>query len=55
MLSEGYAGMSLRDYFAAKAMAAIYPVNYSLGVLDPKQLAPEAYAIADAMLAERSK
>ncbi len=52
-------GMSLRDYFAAKAMGSI--------ILDPwyanqriyndvaQNIANESYVIADAMLAERAK
>ena len=43
-------GMTLRDYFAAKAMAAIRSqhANYAESVL-----ASEAYAIADAMMEHR--
>ena len=48
-------GMSLRDYFAAKAMAALlcrdeWDVNGKDGIL-----AHYSYAVADAMLAERNK
>ena len=44
-------GMTLRDYFAAKAMQAIFSRNaYSI-----TQVAGEAYDIADAMLRERQK
>ena len=43
--------LSLRDYFAAKAMAARAGDHY--GNWD--RLAYEAYAIADAMLRERSE
>jgi hypothetical protein len=48
---EDLNGMSLRDYFAAKAMASV-----ALG--DEKNiylLAQDAYRIADAMLQEREK
>ncbi len=46
-------GMTLRDYFAAKAMqgAAASSVAYS----SEKEAAADAYAMADAMLAERDK
>jgi hypothetical protein len=48
-------GMSLRDYFAAKAMQAIVTGNNadecSLGL----GAAKDAYAVADAMLVARSK
>jgi hypothetical protein len=54
-------GMSLRDYFAAKAMAALLP-SFSSGILtlksgEPvreKDVAEQAYAFADAMLKERA-
>lgn len=63
--SEGQAdytgGMSLRDYIAAKAMAALMPVYWD--TLDEYRSAAElmrcqveaAYEYADAMLAERAK
>jgi len=44
---HGY-GMTLRDYFAAKAMQAMFN-GYSASS------DREAYAVADAMLAEREK
>jgi len=47
-------GMSLRDYFAAKAMAAIHG-RLTNSVIALETLANSAYKIADAMLAERSK
>lgn len=54
-------GMSLRDYFAAKAMAIVwdaYDKGYT-GVsghdFDASALARHAYHTADAMLAERAK
>lgn len=48
------AGMSLRDYFAAQAITGLLSVEG----LKPEHLAPaarHAYALADAMLAERAK
>lgn len=53
-------GMDLRDYFAAKAMQAILPTcdGHSFGP-EPgnsnDRLAKCAYAVADAMLAARTK
>lgn len=47
--------MSLRDYFAAKAMAAA--MGWSLPPdeqMTPDEVAHDAYAIADAMLRARS-
>ncbi len=46
--SSAFRGMSLRDYFAAKALPVVltYP---------GQRFAEAAYAIADAMLAERKK
>ena len=41
-------GMDLRDYFAAKAMQAVYPSDY-----DYKTTARMAYEVADAMLEAR--
>lgn len=58
-------GMSLRDYFAAKAMQGIASDQRQMMALGEKAaengfdpvalLATGAYAIADAMLAERAK
>lgn len=57
-------GMTLRDYFAAKAMNAIImsPNSYlqnrivvNDGYIHPETVSKEAYIIADAMLAERVK
>ncbi len=49
-------GMSLRDYFAAKAMQGL--IAQSLGTAlgsEPKSGAIYAYAMADEMINERSK
>lgn len=52
-----YFGMSLRDYFAAKSINGMLSaldaagLNYS----NPVMMAEHAYAMADAMLAERAK
>lgn len=46
---EGRSGMTLRDYFAAKAMPMIR------GFLSPEFIAARAYEMADAMLKERAK
>lgn len=61
----GYLGMTLRDYFAAKAMQGLVGNDGSLcricqiagekGVEAPAMISLEAYALADAMLAERAK
>lgn len=58
-------GMSLRDYFAAAAMQACWTNenNRNRALTDAakrhvdlyRQIAVEAYALADAMLAERAK
>lgn len=52
-------GMTLRDYFAAKAMHAIIVGNGAdicvTGVDGAKGTAIDAYVVADAMLAERDK
>jgi len=65
--APGHNGMNLRDYFAAKAMQSYmlivmkqYPSDINKGnvsVHSPgdSDVAYQAYAIADAMLAERSR
>ena len=58
-----YSGMTLRDYFAAKAMQAVIQtwahVDVDSGPKSEDELlrvtAEDAYRFADAMLAERSK
>ncbi len=51
-------GMTLRDYFAAKAMVGIFASPKNIGsntILTEKDVAKAAYVMADAMLAERAK
>lgn len=45
-------GLTLRDYFAAQAMAGFLAIP---GGVNPEMEANLAYRIADAMLAERAK
>lgn len=57
---DGHNGMSLRDYFAAKAMAAliIAPItDWPECALteDTNSVSKVAYALADEMLKERAK
>jgi len=47
-----YPGMTLRDYFAAKAMQALIPSGQSI---DSMKYAESAYALADAMLKARGE
>jgi hypothetical protein len=50
--------VSVRDYFAAKAMAVIMADMFAGGDTDErhaKQAASAAYVVADAMLAERAQ
>ena len=66
-LSDDALGMTLRDYFAAKALSAIlsqpdggiqswHPLSKGGGELTAAQgWAANAYEIADAMLAERER
>jgi hypothetical protein len=60
--AHGYEGMTLRDYFAAKAMQSILPSYQNVfddetGSDDdptfPELLAKDAYIMADAMLKAR--
>ena len=62
MNTSSQQGMTLRDYFAAKAMQGIlactkyhFPQKPEGGEVSRGILAEEAFAQADAMLAERSK
>lgn len=58
-----YNGMTLRDYFAGRAIGAVIrqcagddAFGYPEGISSMEQLfASRAYAVADAMLSERSK
>lgn len=50
-----YYGMTLRDYFAAKAMAQLIPLQGDRLPWNHKEVASEAYLIADSMLSERGK
>ena len=47
--SHGHSGMTLRDYFAAKALANAYTQHDG----NPDKVAEWAYAVADAMLKAR--
>lgn len=47
----GDAGMTLRDYFAAKALSGICSHDDSWGLSNIKKVAEKAYEIADAMIA----
>ena len=53
----GHDGMSLRDWFAGQALTSLeqffYRSEHALSEGDAPQIAKMAYAIADAMLAER--
>ena len=48
-------GMTLRDYFAAKAMQGMFASDTEGSVIETKKKAQFAYEMADAMLAEREK
>jgi len=48
-----YGGMSLRDYFAAKAMRVILEKTWDDGTVSRGHVAEWAYAHADAMLKAR--
>ena len=60
-VADGHNGMTLRDWFAAQAMAAIISkIPVSSGTRESQaeikyMTAQGAYSYADAMLAERSK
>ena len=48
-------GMTLRDYFAAKALTAVTAGDHVDGQGDPARHAALAYKYADAMIVERAK
>jgi hypothetical protein len=48
-------GMSLRDYFAAKALQVIHHPGGHYGEVGLKMVAEQAYRLADAMIAARAK
>lgn len=50
----GTYGLSLRDYFAAKAMQGLLTDDRSLD-LNFREIAADSYRLADAMLMERKK
>jgi hypothetical protein len=55
-LENYYPGMTLRDYFAAKAMQgwiATYPNDMAVQDISPTGIADFAYEMADAMLIAR--
>jgi len=59
----GEGGMDLRDYFAAKAMQAVFPKNWEMFMNEtydsPEEAvdgtASDAYELADAMMKARQK
>jgi len=53
VVREQFSGMSLRDYFAAKAMAGMLAEDADAYTFT--DLAAASYRAADAMLAERAK
>lgn len=48
-------GMSLRDYFAAKALEGMLANQHPYQASDEHMFARDAYTLADAMLAARQK
>ena len=50
-------GMTLRDYFAAKAIAGLFHIYHDItprdGIKMPRAMAEIAYELADAMMAAR--
>lgn len=50
---EGFEGMSLRDYFAAKAMQGMLANQHPYQASDEHMFARDAYVLADSMLKAR--
>jgi len=53
--SRLYTGMTLRDYFAAKAMVGILANDSNPGPEQVPHIVASAYILADAMLSQREK
>jgi hypothetical protein len=51
-VQEGYSGMRLRDYFAAKVITGAFQ---TISAGSQSELAKRAYEIADEMLKQREK
>ena len=51
-LNSGMPGMTLRDYFAAKALNGLFSAGGGISA-QPAEWAHDAYRMADAMLEER--
>jgi hypothetical protein len=51
---EPHAGMSLRDYFAAKVLVGLISGDIGWHACEESYVAERAYSIADAMLSERA-
>ncbi len=49
-----FIGMTLRDYFAAKAIPGVIGIAQKENYFDPAAIAEDAYRVADAMLAARA-
>jgi len=56
-LGDPYTGMTLRDYFAAKAMQGFIQYSATKGIYTPpdNELAKVSYDLADAMLKARGE
>jgi len=51
--NEAQRGMSLRDWFAGMALGGLCSATQGLGDFENRSVTERAYALADAMLAER--
>jgi hypothetical protein len=51
--ATGYAGMTMRDYFAAKAMQGIFASGNLPDSVSDEEIAAAVYKTADAMLKAR--
>lgn len=54
-IQYGSSGMTLRDYFAAKALQALIHETHARIAISPAMVAEEAYGYADAMLDARER
>lgn len=54
-LENYYPGMTMRDYFAARAMQGFATTLSGMSTINYELLAADAYQMADAMINERNK
>ena len=52
-LADNEHGLTMRDYFAAKAMQGLFASGHYEGLVDPHEISATAFQVADAMMKAR--